>query len=132
VPSPNPPSEPLPVQKKPEGVKAAQQEVKKEKPISQEITKPSKPLLQGKFFAIQVGAFSDMENVRETVEAFNKEGLEAYWITMKSRSRGTLYRVLVGQFMNENEAAQFLKNQKILKNYPDSFIKEVSSSKINR
>jgi cell division septation protein DedD len=106
--------------------------VKEEKPISQEITKPSKPLPQGKYYyAIQVGAFSDMENVQELVEALKKEGLEAYWLTMKSRSRGTLYRVLVGQFMNENEAAQFLKDKEILKNYPDSFIKEVSSSQIN-
>jgi cell division septation protein DedD len=129
---PKPPSQSLPVQTKPEALKTAQQEVKKEKPISQEITKPSKPLPQGRYYAIQVGAFSDMENVRETIEAFKKEGMDAYWITMKSRNRGTLYRVLVGQFMNENEAAQFLKNQKILKNYPDSFVKEVSSSKINR
>jgi len=72
-----------------------------------------------------------MENVRELVEALKKEGLEAYGLTMKSRDRRTLHRVLVGQFMNENEAAQFLKDKKILKNYPDSFIKEVSSSKIN-
>ena len=134
APSPEPPkpsSQSLPAQTKQETAKATQQEVKKEKAISQEITKPSKPILQGRYYAIQVGAFSDMENVREIVEAFKKEGLEAYWITMRSRSRGTLYRVLVGQFMNENEAAQFLKDKKILKNYPDSFIKEVSSSKIN-
>ncbi len=72
-----------------------------------------------------------MENVRELIEALKKEGLEAYGLTMKGRNRGTLYRVLVGQFMNENEAAQFLKDKKILKNYPDSFIKEVSSSKVN-
>jgi len=130
--SPKPPSQSLPVQTKPEAAKTAQEEVKKEKTISQEITKPSKPLPQGKYYAIQVGAFSDMENVREIVEVFKKEGLEACWITMKSRNRGTLYRVLVGQFMNENEAAQFLIDKKILKNYPDSFIKEVSSSKMNR
>jgi cell division septation protein DedD len=135
VPSPEPAkpaSESLQVQKKQEAVKTAQEEVKKEKAISQEITKPSKPLPQGKYYAIQVGAYSDMENVRELVEALKKEGLEASWITMRSRSRGTLYRVLVGQFMNENEAAQFLKDKKIFKNYPDSFIKEVSSSKMNR
>jgi len=128
---PKPPAESLSVQTKQETVKTAQEDVKKEKAISQEITKPSKPLPQGRYYAIQVGALSDMENVRELVEALKKEGLEAYWLTMKSRSRGTLYRVLVGQFMNENEAAQFLKDKKILKNYPDSFIKEVSSSKMN-
>jgi cell division septation protein DedD len=129
---PKPPSQSVPVQTKQEAVKTAQEEVKKEKSISQEITKPSKPLPQGKYFAVQVGSFRDIENVRELAEAFKKEGLEVYWITMKSRSRGTLYRVLVGQFMDENEAAQFLKDKKIFKNYPDSFIKEVSSSKINR
>jgi cell division septation protein DedD len=112
-------------------MKTAQEEVKKEKAISQEITKPGKPLPQGRYYAIQVGAFSDMKNVQELVEALKKEGLDAYWLTMKSRNRGTLYRVVVGQFMDENEAAQFLKDKKILKNYPDSFIKEVSSYKIN-
>lgn len=136
VPSPaapsKPPSESLPVQTKQEAVKSPQQETEKAKPIPQEAMKPNKPLPQGKYFAVQVGSFRDMENVRELVEAFKKEGLEVYWITMKSRSRGTLYRVLVGQFTDENEAAQFLKDKKIFKNYPDSFIKEVSSSKINR
>ena len=29
-----------------------------------------------------------MENVRELVEALKKEGLEAYWLTMKSRNEG--------------------------------------------
>ena len=128
---PKPPAESLSVQTKQGTAKTAKEEVKKEKAISQEITKPSKPLPQGRYYAIQVGAFSDMENVRELVEALKKEGLEAYWLAMKGSNRGTLYRVLVGQFMNENEAAQFLKDKKILKNYPDSFIKEVSSSKIN-
>ncbi len=138
VPSPaapsKPPSESLPVQTKQEAVKSPQQETEKAKPmpIPLETVKLNKPSPQGKYFAIQVGAFRDMENVRELVEAFKKEGLEVYWITMKSRSRGTLYRVLVGQFTDENEAAQFLKDKKIFKNYPDSFIKEVSSSKINR
>jgi cell division septation protein DedD len=128
---PKPPAESLSVQTKQETMKTAQEEVKKEKAISQEITKPGKPLPQGRYYAIQVGAFSDMKNVQELVEALKKEGLDAYWLTMKSRNRGTLYRVVVGQFMDENEAAQFLKDKKILKNYPDSFIKEVSSSKIN-
>jgi hypothetical protein len=128
---PKPPAESLSVQTKQETAKTGQEEAKKEKAISQEITKPSKPLPQGRYYAIQVGAFSDMENVRELVEALKKEGMEAYWLTMKSRNKGTLYRVLVGQFVNENEATQFLKDKKILKNYPDSFIKEFSSSKIN-
>jgi cell division septation protein DedD len=133
------PSQSPPVRTKQEAVKGTQEEAKKEasKPQEatskpQEIVKPNKPALRGKYYAIQVGAFGDMENVREVVEAFKKEGLEAYWITIKSKGSGSLHRVLVGQFTDENEAAQFLKDKKILKNYPDSFIKEVSSSKMNR
>jgi cell division septation protein DedD len=69
-----------------------------------------------------------MENVRDLEEALKKEGLDAYWITSKSKRRGVLYKVFVGQFTDTNEAAQFHKDKKILKNYPDSFIQEVSSS----
>jgi cell division septation protein DedD len=129
---PKPASELPPVQTKQEAVKSPRQEAEKQKSISQEITKLNKPLPQGKYYAIQVGSFRDMENVRELTDAFKKEELDAYWITIRSGSRGTLYRVFVGQFTDENEATQFLNNKKIFKNYPDSFIKEVSSSKINR
>jgi cell division septation protein DedD len=135
VPSPVPPkpaSELPPVQAKQEAAKSPQQETEKPKPVPQETMRPNKPAPRGRYYAIQVGAFRDMENVRELVEAFKKEGLEAYWITMKSKGSGSLHRVLVGQFTDENEAAQFLKDKKILKNYPESFVKEVSSSKISR
>jgi len=130
--SPKLPSQSPPVQTKQEAVKRTQEEAEKGASKPQEIVKPNKPAPRGKYYAIQVGAFSDMENVREVVEAFKKEGLEAYWITIKSKGSGSLHRVLVGQFTDENEAAQFLKDKKILKNYPDSFVKEVSSSKTNR
>lgn len=135
VPSPAPPkpaSELPPVQTKQEAAKNTQEEAEKAKSKPQEILKPNKTAPRGKYYAIQVGSFRDIENVHELTDAFKKEGLDAYWITIKSRSTGTLYRVLVGQFMDENEATQFLNNKKIFKNYPDSFIKEVSSSKIDR
>jgi cell division septation protein DedD len=135
TPSPVPqrPASELPsVQAKQEAVKSPPQGTEKSKPISQETMQAYKPLPRGKYFAIQVGAFRDMENVRELVEAFKREGLEAYWVPMKGGSKGTLYRVFVGHFTNTNEAAEVLKDKKIFKNYPDSFIKAVSSSKTNR
>ena len=131
APPPSPPKS-LPAQAKQEAVLPPREEAEKAKPISQEIVKLNKPTPRGKYFAIQVGSFHDMENVRDLVGALKKEGLDAYWITMKSKKSGALFRVLVGQFMDTNEAAQFLKDKKILKNYPDSFIQEISSSKINR
>ncbi|MGB7573791.1 MAG: SPOR domain-containing protein [Thermodesulfobacteriota bacterium] len=130
--SPRLPSGSPPVQTKQEAVKRTQEEAEKATSKPQEIVRPNKPAPRGRYYAIQVGAFRDMENVRELVEAFKKEGLEAYWITTKSTGSGSLHRVLVGQFTDENEAAQFLKDKKILKNYPESFVKEVSSSKMNR
>jgi cell division septation protein DedD len=87
-------------------------------------------LPQGKYYAIQIGSFREMENVRDLVEVLKKEGLDAYWVTSKSKKRGALYKVFVGQFMDRNEAAQFQKDKKILKNYSDSFIQEISSSEI--
>jgi len=108
---PKPPSESVPAQ------------------TGQEAVKIRNLLPQGKYFAIQVGSFREMENVRDLVEVFKKEGLDAYWIASTSKRRGALYKVFVGQFMDRNEAAQFQKDKKILKNYPDSFIQEISSSK---
>jgi len=131
--------QPTPGQTKQEAMKRTEGEPEKatSKPQEtsskpQEIVKPNKPAPRGRYYAVQVGAFGNMENVREVVEALKKEGLEAYWITIRSRGSGSLHRVLVGQFTDENEAAQFLRDNKILKNYPDSFVKEVSSPKISR
>lgn len=96
----------------------------------QEVMKNPKPALRAKYFAIQVGSFRDMENVRGLVEVLKKEGLDAYWIASQSKKRGAFYRVLVGQFVDTDEATQFLRDKKIFKNYPDSFVQEISSSKI--
>jgi cell division septation protein DedD len=127
---PKPPSESAPALTKQEAMKSPREEAEKAKPIPQEIVKPNKPVPQGKYYAIQIGSFREMENVRDLIEVLKKEELDAYWITSKSKKRGALYKVFVGQFGDRNEAAQFQKDKKILKNYPDSFIQEISSSKI--
>ena len=125
-PTPSPKS--LPAQTKQEAVRSPQEEAEKTKPISQEIVKPNKPLSQEKYYAVQIGSFRNMENVRDLTGLLKKEGFDAYWITMKSKKGETLYRVFVGQFTDKDEAAQFLKDKKVLRNYPGSFIQEVSSS----
>jgi cell division protein FtsN len=126
----NSPSESLPAQTKQEAIKSPQEEAEKAKPISQEMVKPNKPIPQEKYYAVQVGSFRNMENVGDLTGVLKKEGLDAYWITMKSNKGETLYRVFVGQFADKNEAAQFLRDKKILRNYPGCFIQEISSSKI--
>ena len=118
----------LPPQAKQEAVKNPQEEAEKTRPRSQEIVRPDNPIPHEKYYAVQVGSFHNMENVRDLTGVLKKEGLDAYSITMKNMKGETLYRVFVGQFTDKNEAAQFLKDKKILRNYPGSFIQEVSSS----
>jgi cell division septation protein DedD len=126
----NSPSESFPAQTKQEAMKGPQEEEEKAKPRSQGMVKPSKPLPQEKYYTVQVGSFRNMENVRDLTGVLKKEGLDAYWITMKSKRGETLYRVFAGQFADKDEADQFLRDNKILKNYPGCFIQEISSSKI--
>jgi cell division septation protein DedD len=127
---PIPSSKSVPAQTKQDVVKKTQEEAERAKPAPQAIMKSDQPVPQGKHFAIQIGTFREMENVRDLVGVFKKEGLDAYWVASKSNKRGALYKVFVGQFMDRNEAAQFQKDKPILKNYPDSFIQEISSSRI--
>jgi len=125
------PSESPQVQTDQEAMQNTQEEVEKAKSISQEIMKPDNPLPQNRYYAIQVGAFRNWKNVRDLIEVFKKKGLDAYWISMESKNMGTLYKVFVGHFMDTNEAAEFVKDKKILNNYPDSFIRDISASEIN-
>jgi cell division septation protein DedD len=107
-------------------------ETKEEKAesVSQGIMKPDNPLAPDRYHAIQVGAFRNWENARDLIEIFKRKGLDVYWISMERSNRGILYKVLVGHFMDRNEAAEFAKNKAILNDYPGSFILAISSSGI--
>ncbi len=129
TPSP-PPSESLPVQKKQEAIKSTQKEQDKVKPITKEIMKADEPLPQAEYYAIQIGAFRDFEYAHDLYEVLKKGGLDAYWITSKSKKRGNLYKVFVGRFVNKNEATGFMKDKKILNDHPGSFIRTVESNRI--
>lgn len=125
------PSESPAVQTEQEALQNTQGEVEKAKTISQGIMKPDNPLSQNRYYAIQVGAFRNWKNVLDLIEVFKKKGLDAYWMSMESKDMGILYKVFVGHFMDTDEAAEFVKEKKILNNYPHSFIREISPSKIN-
>ena len=127
---PPPPSESLPVQKKQEAMKSTQKEQDKVKPISKEIMKTDELLPRAEYYSIQIGAFRDFENAHDLYEVLKKGGLDAYWITSRSKKRGNLYKVFVGRFVNKNEATGFLKDKKILNDHPGSFIRTVESNRI--
>jgi cell division septation protein DedD len=101
----------------------------KAKSVSQGIMKPDNPF-PDRYYAIQVGAFRNWENARDLIEIFKGKGFDVYWISMERRNKGILYKVLVGHFMDGNEAAEFAKDKGILNDYPGSFILAISSSEI--
>jgi hypothetical protein len=107
-------------------------EAKEEKAesVPQEMMKPDTPLAPDRYYAMQVGAFRNWENARDLVEVFKGKGLDVYWISTESKNKGILFKVLVGHFMDRNEAAEFMKDKSILDDYPGSFILAISSSKV--
>jgi hypothetical protein len=115
---------------KQEQVKPAPKEVEKTKPLPQETAKLEKTFTQEKYYAIQVGAFQNLEYARDLIESLKKDGLDAYWISQGSQKRGTLYKVFVGHFTDKKEAIRFLKEQKTLNNYPGSYPQKVTSPKV--
>ena len=83
-------------------------------------------------YAVQVGAFRNLENARTLVDALNTKGLDAYWITMGSKNGEVLYHVFSGHFIDKNEAAEFMNKRKILSDCPGSFVREIPSNEGHR
>jgi cell division septation protein DedD len=125
------PPESPPVQMEQEAMKNTQEGGEAAGSISQGIMKPDKSLAPNRYWAIQIGAFHNLEYLHDLIEDLKKEGLDAYWISRGSDKRKPLYIVFVGRFMDTHEAAEFLKDKKILTHYPDSFVQEILSSEIN-
>ncbi len=87
------------------------------------------PFTQNKHYAVQVGAFRNWGNASQRIDALREKDLEPYWVEIQSKSRRIIYIVFSGYFANRNEATEFLKRQGILKNYPDSYVREISFQK---
>lgn len=119
---------PIPPEQKP--IQTAPEEAKKDKPVNQEPS-PAEVSPPGGKFTIQIGIFRNTENVQRLLKIFKEEGLEAYPVTMKRRKRILLHKVFVGRFADKEKAGQFLKDKKILKNYPESFVHELSPAELN-
>lgn len=58
-------------------------------------------------FALQVAAFSKLEEAQELVNQLRSKGYAAYQVTGAATAKGTLYRVRIGQFQSLPEARQF-------------------------
>jgi cell division septation protein DedD len=124
-------AKPPKVQTEQEAIQNTEGNVEKKESIPQGNKSADNLSTQNGYYAIQVGAFHNWENARDLMEAFKRKGLEAYWISRESRHRGVLYRVFVGRFMDRNEASEFVKDKRILNDYPGSFIRVILFSQIN-
>jgi hypothetical protein len=119
-PEPLPPAPP-PVPKEQEAMKIPPKEAEKAKPIAQE-----------KYYTIQIGAFHELQYARDLLKISKREGLDAYLTKSQDKKRGTSYKVFVGHFKDEKEGTRFLKEKKILDDYPGSFVRKEPSFKIHQ
>jgi len=117
-----------PVQTEQEAIQEIEAKEERKESVPQGITKPDVPVAPQKYYAIQVGVFRHLGNANELIEVFKEKGLDAYWVNAPSRSGAIFYKVLVGRFVDRNEAAKFAKDESILNDYPDSFVLPISPS----
>jgi len=124
-PPPNPShSRHLPAPPKPPSESVAAQ-------AKQEAVKSPTPPPQGKFYAIQIGSFREMENVSRPRRNPQEGGVRCLLDHFKKQEERGLIQGLCGTIYGYHEATQFQKDKTILKNYPDSFVQEISSPGIS-
>lgn len=120
-----------PVQKEEDLLQNIEERQQKAETIPHQTMKPVSPLTRKRYYAVQVGAFRNWGNASDLIEALQKKDLEAYWIEVDNKDMGTLYKVFSGYFMDRNEATEFMKEKEIFKNYPGSFVREISFEEVN-
>jgi cell division septation protein DedD len=96
----------------------------KEETMPHQTFESNSPFTQKRHYTVQVGAFRNWENASQRIDALRKKDLEPYWVEMQGNSRRIIYIVFSGYFTDKNEAADSLKHNGILDNYPDSFVRE--------
>jgi hypothetical protein len=96
--------------------------IKKEAPSEKPISKPAKT----KLYAIQVSAMQDLNLAKEFVESQKKSGQPVYLAKIRTKDRGVWYRIYIGHFAGEAEAARYMKEKKIKESFPECFIQKLS------
>ena len=84
------------------------------------VTKKPKPR-RTKKYAVQVGAFSNLENADALVIKLKKKGYPSYARLSTSRNNKTFFTVVIGRYKNREEAQGMVQTLKVLEKM-DSFI----------
>ncbi|MEA3279103.1 MAG: polysaccharide biosynthesis tyrosine autokinase [Thermodesulfobacteriota bacterium] len=79
-------------------------------------------------YTVHVASFRDLDNANKLVNTLKMEGIDAQWFKYDINDNGVWYRVLVGQFANEDEASGFMKDKGLDRIYPGARALELSSS----
>jgi SPOR domain len=58
-------------------------------------------------YTVQLEALLQLENAQERVQQLKAQGLDAYIVKSQVAGKGTLFRVRVGKFPNQNEARKY-------------------------
>ncbi len=114
-PIPTPPTKPGPAEE-PEVA------IKKEAPSEKQASQPAKT----KGYAIQVSAMRDLKLAKEFVETQKMSGQPVYLAKIRAKDRGVWYRIYIGHFADEAEAARYMKEKKIKEFFPECFIQKLS------
>lgn len=114
-----------PVPREPDVLQNIEERQQRAETMPRQSVKPNFPLTQKRYYTVQVGAFRHWENASELIDTLQEKDLEAYWIEIDRKGRGVIYKVFSGYFTDRHEAAEFMKGKDILKNYPDSFVREI-------
>jgi septal ring-binding cell division protein DamX len=88
-----------------------------EKPVSPKKLKPRPK----KIYAVQVGAFSSLENADALVIKLKKKGYPSYARLSTSRNNKTFFTVVVGRYKDREKAADMVQAFKVFEKM-DSFI----------
>ena len=131
LPAPPPPAqppalsekEPIPTPTtKPGPAEEPEVAIKKEAPSEKQASQPAKT----KGYAIQVSAMRDLNLAREFVEIQKKSGQPVYLAKIRAKDREMWYRIYIGHFADEAEAARYMKQKKIKEFFPECFVQKLS------
>jgi cell division septation protein DedD len=116
--------EPMPpLTTKPRPAEEPEVAIKKEAPSEKK--QASQPA-ETKGYAIQVSAMRDLNLAKEFVETQKKSGQLVYLAKIRAKDRGVWYRIYIGHFADEAEAALYMKEKKIKESFLECFIRKLS------
>jgi cell division septation protein DedD len=78
-----------------------------------------------KLFSVQVKSVPTLDEARRTVEELKRKGEDAFSTHVTIKGRGEWNRILIGHFASTEDAAEFMKKNRIEAKYPGSIVQKI-------